>query len=42
MRHKEVEFVLGEPDRVIDRRRFRLDGAAKAIDYVISNCAKKA
>jgi hypothetical protein len=42
MRHKEVEFVLGEPGRVIDRRRFRLDGAAKAIDDVVSNCAKKA
>ena len=40
--HKEVEFVLGEPGRVIDRRRFRLDGAAKAIDEVVSNCAKKA
>jgi len=41
-RHKEVEFVLGEPGKAIDRRRFRLDGAAKAIDDVLGNCAKKA
>ena len=39
--HREVEFVLGEPGKEIDRRRFRLDGAARAIDDVISNCAKR-
>jgi hypothetical protein len=40
--HKEVEFILGGPDKVIDRRHFRLDGAAKAIDEVVRNCANKA
>jgi hypothetical protein len=39
--HKEVEFVLGGAGREIDRRRFTLNGAAKAIEDVMSNCAKK-
>lgn len=39
--HKQVEFVLGEPGRELDRRRFQLNGAAKAIDEVVANCMKK-
>jgi hypothetical protein len=38
--HRQVEFVLSEAGTEIDRHAFTLNGAAQAIDKVISACAK--